>query len=106
MSRRKILFMAKNKKKFINAYAFLSMLPVSAFAGSGDVSVVDTLNHLVGYLTGSVGKAIATLAIVGMGYACFATGRVAKGAFVSVVVGIAIIFGAHALLGTLMTGGG
>ena len=63
--------------------------------------VAGTLNNVLSYLTGPVGKIVATLAIVGMGYACFAMGRVAKSYFISVVIGIAIIFGANALLAVI-----
>lgn len=80
---------------------FILTTPVSVFA---DTDAATTLQNVLQYLTGPVGKVVATLAIVGMGYACFAMGRIAKSYFVSVVVGIAIIFGANTLLG-IITGG-
>lgn len=83
-------------KGMLNSVLYLLLLPVSCYA-----DVADTLNNVLSYLTGPVGKVVATLAIVGMGYACFAMGRVAKSYFISVVIGIAIIFGAQALLTTI-----
>lgn len=76
-------------------------LPGVALAGS---DVTQTLTNFLGYLTGAWGKIIATLAIVGIGYACFFLGKVHKGYVVAVVVGIGLVFGAQEVL-THMTGG-
>jgi len=85
-----------DKKGLINLLLYLLAVPITTYA-----DVVDTLNNVLSYLTGPVGKIVATLAIVGMGYACFAMGRIAKSYFVSVIIGIAIIFGAQTLLTTI-----
>ena len=97
--------MQKKRKSNFLSYFYVGLLfltnPIIARA---DTDAASTLSNVLQYLTGPVGKVVATLAIVGMGYACFAMGRVAKGYFVSVVIGIAIIFGANTLLGVI-TGG-
>lgn len=77
---------------------FLSIFPALALA---DVS--DSLNNLLSYLTGDLGKTVAMLAIVGFGYACFKMHKVEKSTFLYIVVGIGIIFGAKTLL-AMITG--
>lgn len=93
----------KNNKTCSYIYLGLVILsnPIVAMA---DTDAATTLQNVLQYLTGPVGKVVATLAIVGMGYACFAMGRIAKSYFVSVVVGIAIVFGANTLLGIITSG--
>ncbi len=78
------------------------VLPSFAFAGSDTVSFTDALNNFLSYLTGDVGKAVALLAIVGVGYGCFVLGKLSKGAACTTVLGIGIVFGAHGLLGVLI----
>lgn len=75
---------------------YLSLLPTLALA-----DLTDTLNNFLGYLTGDVGKAVAAIAIVGVGFGCFGMGKIPKGYVIAVVVGVGIIFGAKALLGVL-----
>lgn len=75
---------------------YLLFLPFAARA-----DVVDTLNNFLGYLTGGVGKAVATIAIVGVGFGCFMLGKIPKGTVISVVIGVGVIFSAKALLGML-----
>lgn len=77
---------------------YLSLLPMISSA-----DVVSTLNNFLGYLTGDVGKAVAGLAIVGIGFGCFALGRVPKAYVASVVIGVGVIFGAQAIL-SMLTG--
>lgn len=76
--------------------AYLFLLPLFAAA-----DVVSTLNDFLLYLTGPVGKVAATLAIVGVGFACFVLGKLPKSAVVAVVLGTGIIFGASTLLSIL-----
>lgn len=66
--------------------------------------VVSVLQNFFGYLTGDVGKAVAGIAIVGVGFGCFALGRIPKSYVITVVIGVGIIFGAHSLL-TMLTAG-
>lgn len=81
-------------KLYLAIYLFL--LPLFAAA-----DVVSTLNDFLLYLTGPVGKVAATLAIVGVGFACFVLGKLPKSAVVAVVLGTGIIFGASTLLSIL-----
>lgn len=80
---------------------FFMVLPSLSFASTDTVSFTDALNNFLSYLTGDVGKAIALLAIVGVGYGCFVLGKLSKGAACTTVLGIGIVFGAHGLLGVL-----
>ncbi len=75
---------------------FLAAFPTLACA---DVS--RTLNNFLSYLTGDVGKVVACLAIVSVGFACFALGKLPKSYVIAVVVGIGLIFGSAALVNTL-----
>jgi len=75
---------------------FLSLFPCLALA-----DVVTVLDNFLSYLTGDVGKAIAAIAIVGVGFGCFALGKIPKSYMVAVVVGIAIIFSAQTILGMM-----
>ena len=75
---------------------YLSFIPGLALA-----DVVDTLNNFFGYLTGDMGKAVAAIAIVGIGFGCFGMGKIPKGYVIAVVIGVGIIFGAKAILGML-----
>jgi TrbC/VIRB2 family pilin len=83
---------------FVNLGVYLALLPLFACA-----DVVSTLNDFLLYLTGPLGKVVATLAIVGVGFACFVMGRLPKSAVLAVVVGIGLIFGASAML-SMLTG--
>jgi type IV secretory pathway VirB2 component (pilin) len=86
----------KTSKLYLALYLFL--LPMLATA-----DVVSTLNDFLLYLTGPVGKVVATLAIVGVGFACFVLGKLPKSAVIAVVLGTGIIFGASTLL-SILTG--
>ncbi len=85
----------KLNKKFLFTIGLL--LP-----GLAQADVVSALQNFLSYLTGDVGKAIAGLAIVGVGFGCFALGKIPKSYVLTVVIGIGIIFGAHTLL-TMLT---
>lgn len=75
---------------------YLSILP-----GIANATVLETLNNFFGYLTGDIGKIVAALAIVGVGFGCFFMGKISKAHALYVVLGIGIIFGAKVLLGML-----
>lgn len=77
---------------------YMTMLPVMARA-----DVVETLNNFLGYLTGDVGKAVAGLAIVGIGFGCFGLGKIPKSYVIAVIVGVGIVFGTKAIL-SMLTG--
>lgn len=65
--------------------------------------LLSTLNGFLSYLTGGVGKAVSGLAIVAVGFGCFAMGRVPKSYVIAVVIGVGIIFGTNAILQALGT---
>ena len=79
------------KKLYI---VFLIFFPTLVLAA--DVTTV--LSNLLDYLTGTWGKIVSALAIVGIGYACFFLGKVHKSYVVTVVVGIGLVFGAQEIL--------
>ena len=81
-----------------NTFILILLLPMAAHA-----DVVSTLNDFLSYLTGDVGKAVAGLAIVGIGFGCFALGKVPKAYVVSVVIGVGIVFGVKTIL-SMLTG--
>jgi len=92
-------FLKNYKKRFVfDLLGLATLIPISAHA-----DVVDVLNNFLDYLTGDVGKAVAGLAIVSVGFGCFALGRIPKSYLTAVVIGIGIVFGARALL-TMLTG--
>ncbi len=78
---------------------YLLLLPGLACA-----DLLSTLNGFLGYLTGGVGKAVAALAIVAVGFGCFAMGKVPKAYVIAVVIGVGIIFGSSAILQALGAG--
>jgi type IV secretory pathway VirB2 component (pilin) len=93
--RQKSLLEQRSQKRrsllFFTGYLFC--LPLAAHA-----DVVGSLTNFLGLMTGGWGKAIATIAIVGLGYGCFAMGKVPKMALISVVVGIGLVFGGSEIL--------
>ena len=80
---------------------YLCCLPVVAEA---DTSLVTTLTSALTYLTGDVGKIVASLAIVGGGFACFGMGKLPKGYFVAILLGVGIIFGVSSIMTALGEG--
>jgi type IV secretory pathway VirB2 component (pilin) len=71
------------------------------FPQIASADVVSTLQNFLDYLTGPLGKVIAALSIVSMGFACFVLGKLPKSYVIAVVVGIGLIFGSSALVNTL-----
>jgi len=86
------------KRGLLYSALYFSLIPLVVRA-----DVTDTLTNFLGYLTGSMGKAVAGLAIVSVGFGCFAMGKVPKGYVIAVVVGVGVIFGAKAIL-SMLTG--
>ena len=85
-------------------YRFLSFCLLIASPALAYADVVNVLQNFLSYLTSDVGKAIAGLAIVGVGFGCFAFGKVPKSYVIAVVIGVGIVFGTQAIL-TMLTGG-
>ena len=88
----------RKRRIIISSISLLAMTPMIAQA-----DVVDVLNNFLDYLTGDIGKAVAGLAIVGVGFGCFALGKIPKGYVIAVVIGVGVIFGVKAIL-TMLTG--
>jgi type IV secretory pathway VirB2 component (pilin) len=68
-------------------------------AASADLE--STLTAFSTLLTGTIGKTVAGIALVGVGFGCFGLGKIPKSYLIAVVVGIGIVFGAAALVNTL-----
>ncbi len=91
------IFSRKDFFRGLSYYCFvLGFLPGFACA-----DVVGTLQNFLDYLTGPLGKVVAALAVVSVGFACFALGKLSKTYVIAVVVGIGLIFGSAALVNTL-----
>ena len=79
------------------------LMPEFAAAGGGD-TIADVLCEVVNWFTGSVGKGIATLAIIIIGVGAL-MGKVSWGMAIIVGLGVAIVFGAGPLIQDLVTTG-
>jgi type IV secretory pathway VirB2 component (pilin) len=90
-------FERKEKMRGVK-YVFLYL---GAFPTLACADVAGTLQNFLDYLTGPVGKVVSALAIVSVGFACFALGKLSKTYVIAVVVGIGLIFGSAALVNTL-----
>ena len=66
-----------------------------------DSSVDSIMQAFLDYFTGKIATLIATIAIIGLGVGCFLMGKISKTAFFTTFVGIALMFGAGALVKTL-----
>lgn len=110
--------LAKTKNYFTNMYysmgayataGLLASQPAFAAAGSGgaaggsdiDLSSFDTfLQQIVTALTGPLGKTVAVLALIGVGFMFF-TGRINWMHVVAILAGIGVIFLAPTILAGL-----
>ena len=82
--------------------AFASNTAISSGGGSGgDMQVV--LCNVLAFVTGGIGKTIASFIIIGVGLGFF-TGKVSCGVLICVTLGISAMFGASAII-TAITGG-
>lgn len=80
--------------------AVLLMLPDLSYAQD---PIGDTLCTITGYLTGTTGRGIATVAVVFVGIGLF-LGKMSWGLAIAVGIGIGAIFGAEAIVN--IVGGG
>jgi type IV secretion system protein VirB2 len=86
--------------------AVVVMLPDMAFAVTATDTVIGNMMCIVtGWFLGSAGKGLATLAIIIIGVGAL-MGKVSWGMAIIVGLGIALIFGAAALVNSLAGGGG
>lgn len=98
-----------HKFKFFLAAMMLSlglaMTPVAAHAQNSDFGGIGgKLCQVVQAITGNVGRAIATIAVVFLGIGAF-FGKVTWGLAVAVSIGIFAIFGAGKIVGEFAGGG-
>ncbi|ATG38082.1 Type IV secretory pathway, VirB2 component (pilins) (plasmid) [Phaeobacter piscinae] len=88
--------------KFNPKLAAMTVLTLMSATGASaqDLSPIQTMLETVeSALTGPIGIAVATLAVIGTGFMCM-MGRLNWGWFASVIVGIVLIFSA----GTIVAG--
>jgi len=91
--------MNKNTWKRAALWAALSLL-LPEIALAQDLSPIQNmLESVEAALTGPIGIAVATLAVIGTGFMCM-MGRLNWGWFASVIIGIVLIFSA----GTIVAG--
>ena len=81
-----------------NAFASIDV----AGSDGGDMQVV--LCNILNFVTGGIGKTIASFIIIGIGIGFF-TGKATWGTMIGVTLGIAAMFGAPAVI-TAVTGDG
>lgn len=75
----------------------ITMPDFAAAAGGGGDTIAHVLCSVVGWFTGSVGKGIATLAIIIIGVGAL-MGKVSWGMAIIVGIGVAVIFGASQIV--------
>ena len=81
-----------------------ALVPELAYAQSA-APVEGILEWFTGVLQGSVARSLAIIAVCFLGF-LFLTGRMAWQGAISIVIGIAIIFGAAELVDAMKTAGG
>lgn len=84
----------------------IALIPADALAQDGGANPIeDTLCNVVEWMTGGIGKAIATLAIIVVGIGAL-MGKVSWGMAIIVGLGVAVVFGAGTIVGLLSDGSG
>lgn len=78
--------------------AVLALLPDVAFASYGRAPWEKALQTLVDLLTGTTARLVAIIAVAAVGYMTFAKGMIPWGFGISVIIAIAIIFGAASIV--------
>ena len=109
---RYFLWMNELSKSIVNFFiqkgkmsaGLVFLLPLSAFADDSDDKVQTVLQTLLTFVTGAWGMTICSLAVAGMGFACFVLGAVPLSRVIAVSIGSACVIGAPRLI-QLFTGG-
>lgn len=78
-------------------FAAFALVPEFAFA---DDQLSEGFCNAIAFVTGRTGKALATIAIITVGVGAL-MGKVSWGLAILVALGIAIIFGAEAIMGAI-----
>jgi len=90
----------KHASSFVTATVFM-MVPVQAFAQAANQTQVDSMiNAILGLLTGSIAKGLATIALVVAGFMFF-FGHGNKMLLGSIILGCFIVFGAGWVVSTI-----
>jgi type IV secretory pathway VirB2 component (pilin) len=82
---------------------FLVAQPTFAFSlfGNGNDVLSTALQNLAGYLSSTPAAAIGVLAIMGIGYAAIAMGKIPKHQAITIIIGIGVIYSAAFLMNKL-----
>ncbi len=99
------MFFSLKKINFLNfdflwRFLFVFLVPELIFPCClfADSTVDSIMQGFLDYFTGTIAKLIATAAIIGLGVGCFLMGKISKTAFFTTFTGIALMFGAKALM--------
>ena len=99
-----------NKERLMSfAWALLiaygaMLVPSDAFATETNTTIGETLCKVAGWFTGQIGQGIATIAIVIIGIGAL-MGKVSWGMAIIVGLGVAVVFGAPAIVTELASNG-
>ena len=88
----------------IAAVAVFAMLPLEALAAAPPASTANAFEilfcNIVSFFTGTIGKALATIALIIIGIGAL-MGKVSWGMAIIVAIGVALIFGAASIVEAL-----
>jgi type IV secretory pathway VirB2 component (pilin) len=87
-----------------SSFAALSDPVSEATSSLSGGSMATVLCNVLGFVTGTVGKTLASFTIIGVGLGFF-SGKVSWGAMIGVTLGISALFGSPAII-RAVTGGG
>ncbi|MBU0455993.1 MAG: TrbC/VirB2 family protein [Pseudomonadota bacterium] len=88
----------------LQTYLALLFLSPSVAWADGSTAIDQVLSKFLDYLTSTPARILATLAIVGVGYATWHLGKVPKDKAMAVIIGIGIVFGGASILQMLGVG--
>ncbi|MBU1559048.1 MAG: TrbC/VirB2 family protein [Gammaproteobacteria bacterium] len=88
----------------LQTYLALLFLSHSVAWADGSTAIDQVLSKFLDYLTSTPARILATLAIVGVGYATWHLGKVPKDKAMAVIIGIGIVFGGASILQMLGVG--
>ena len=101
--------MKKQLKTLINRYyvrchicLLIFLTPTAVFAANTKIDEV--LSKFLDYLTSTPARILATIAVVGVGYATWHLGKIPKEKAIAVIIGIGIVFGGASILQMLGIG--
>ncbi len=85
----------KIKNRCLKSISLL-MMPMTCFASSG-TTPESIIQNIIDYLTGNLARAVGALVVIGAGYAHLEMQQLSKKKFISIVIGMSLIFGGAAL---------